>query len=162
VALALGANLGASEENLRGAVARLREILGPLVVAPLYRTLPASPIPQPAFLNTAALGRTDLPADAVLAVAKRLELAAGRRLSSRHGPRPLDIDLLLWGDRLTDFPELTLPHPSLRSRRFVLAPLADIAPDLPLPPDGARVADLLAAVGQEDRVERVGWRLLPA
>jgi 7,8-dihydro-6-hydroxymethylpterin-pyrophosphokinase len=104
------------------------------------------------------VGSTDLAPDAVLALAKRLELLAGRRLAPRHGPRPLDIDLLLWGSRVSDLPELTLPHRSMRRRRFVLAPLADLAPDLRVPPDGARVSALLARVGQEGEVERIGWR----
>jgi 2-amino-4-hydroxy-6-hydroxymethyldihydropteridine diphosphokinase len=80
----------------------------------------------------------------LLALAKALELAAGRRRGARFGPRPLDIDLLLYGDLQISTPELTLPHPRLRERRFVLEPLAEIAPDLRIPPDGARVRDLLA------------------
>lgn len=90
------------------------------------------------------LARTALePAD-LLAVAKALELAAGRRPGVRFGPRPLDVDLLLYGDRQSSAPELTLPHPRLRERRFVLAPLAEIAPDLRVPPDGATVRELLS------------------
>ena len=96
----------------------------------------------------------------MLGLAKALELAAGRRPGPRYGPRPLDIDLLLWGDRTALAPELTLPHPRLRKRRFVLAPLAELAPGLRVPPDGATIADLLARVGQEDEVERVGLNQL--
>jgi 7,8-dihydro-6-hydroxymethylpterin-pyrophosphokinase len=99
--------------------------------------------------------------DAILALAKALELQAGRRRGIRLGARPLDIDLLLWGTRLSTAPELTLPHPRLRERRFVLAPLADIAPDLPVPPDGEPVAALLARLGPDARgdLERIGWSL---
>ena len=79
----------------------------------------------------------------------------------RFGPRPLDIDLLLYGDLRVDRPELTLPHPRLRERRFVLAPLAEIAPDLQVPPDGARVAELLARLGEGEPVERVEWEGFP-
>jgi 7,8-dihydro-6-hydroxymethylpterin-pyrophosphokinase len=107
------------------------------------------------------VGQPLLPADQLLAFAKALELAAGRRAGPRHGPRRLDIDLLVYGDLTSDRPELTLPHPGLRQRRFVLAPLAEIAPDLPLPPDGATVAELLAGVGQEDWVERIPWHTPP-
>ena len=107
------------------------------------------------------MGRPRLPPDELLAVAKALELAAGRRRGPRHASRPLDVDLLLYGQLHCDRPELTLPHPGLRSRRFVLAPLAAIAPDLPVPPDGVTVAELLAAVGQEDEIERVAWRQEP-
>ena len=134
-------------------------------VASLYRSRAVSPgsvaMPaQPDYLNTAALARTALPPDAVLAVAKALELAAGRTRGVRFGPRPLDVDLLLHGGLRRDDPELTLPHPRLRERRFVLAPLAEIAPDLGVPPDGATVAELLARLGPmeaADRVERVAW-----
>jgi 2-amino-4-hydroxy-6-hydroxymethyldihydropteridine diphosphokinase len=79
----------------------------------------------------------------------------------RLGPRPLDVDILLYGDVLLDRPELTLPHPRMRERRFVLAPLAEIAPDLTVPPDGARVADLLARLGEGGAVERVEWPGFP-
>lgn len=95
--------------------------------------------------------------EAVLAVAQELERASGRHRDRRNEPRTLDIDLLVFEGLISDDPRLLLPHPRLRQRRFVLAPLADIAPDLPVPPNGARVADLLAAVGQENGVERIGW-----
>ena len=167
VALGLGGNLGDVEPALRRALAGLGAALGPLRIAPLYRSLPLIPMEvpgrsgpdplQPSYLNTAALAVTDLPPEEVLALAKSLERAAGRHPGPRYGPRPLDIDVLLWGDHIADAPDLTLPHPRLRERRFVLAPLADIAPDLRVPPDGATVADLLARVGQEDQVDRIGW-----
>lgn len=168
VALSLGGNLEGRiedqpspvERTLRWALQQLAASLGPLRVASIYRTRPVSLIAQPDFLNTAALALTALPPGAVLALAKELERAAGRGIGPRFGPRPLDIDLLLHGDHRSDLPELTLPHPRLRERRFVLAPLAEIAPDLAVPPDGARVADLLARLGDsdpEDAVERIGW-----
>lgn len=157
MALALGGNLGAVEQTLRRALASLRAALGPLAVASLYRTAPLSPVPQPPFLNTAALAHTDMEPEAILALAKALELTAGRRRGERFGPRPLDVDLLLWGDRVSAAPELTLPHPRLACRRFVLAPLAEIAPELPVPPGGETVAALLARAGQQDAVVRVGW-----
>jgi 2-amino-4-hydroxy-6-hydroxymethyldihydropteridine diphosphokinase len=164
VALALGGNLpgpqGAAASTLAWALRQLAASLGPLRVASLYRSRPVSPVPQPDYLNTAAVGRTALPPDAVLALAKALELAAGRRRGVRFGPRPLDIDLLVYGDRRSDAAELTLPHPRLRERRFVLAPLAEIAPDLRLPPDGATAAELLARLGdagEADAVERIDW-----
>jgi 7,8-dihydro-6-hydroxymethylpterin-pyrophosphokinase len=94
----------------------------------------------------------------VLALGKALEHAAGRRPGVRFGPRPLDVDLLLYGDLCSDAPEMTLPHPRLRERRFVLAPLAEIAPDLAMPPDGARVAELLERLDDDPAgVERVEW-----
>lgn len=93
----------------------------------------------------------------MLAIAKALELAAGRRRGPRLGPRPLDLDLLLYGDLASEAPELTLPHPGLARRRFVLAPLTDLAPDLPVPPDGRTVADLLAACDDPSPIERIPW-----
>ncbi|HKV07022.1 MAG TPA: 2-amino-4-hydroxy-6-hydroxymethyldihydropteridine diphosphokinase [Thermoanaerobaculia bacterium] len=157
VALALGGNLGLVEETLRQALRQLGDSLGPLRVASLYRTVPLSPVPQPDFLNTAALAYTSLPPEAVLALAKALERAAGRRRGARFGPRPLDVDLLLYGSRTSSAPELTLPHPRLAERRFVLAPLAEIAPELAVPPDGTTVAELLARLPGQDGVERIGW-----
>jgi 2-amino-4-hydroxy-6-hydroxymethyldihydropteridine diphosphokinase len=147
---------------LRAALDELRQALGPLEVAPLYRSRPVSPVPQPDFLNTvvlAACSDLSLSPEIVLGLAKALELAAGRRRGVRFGPRPLDIDLLLWGDRVQNAPELTLPHPRLRERRFVLAPLADLAPDLPVPPDGTPVRALLQRLepGSEPTVERLVW-----
>ena len=136
---------------------RLEEALGPLRVASLYRTAAVSPIPQPDYLNTAVLASSSLEPLELLALAKALELAAGRRRGERFGPRPLDIDLLLYGDRQSSAPELTLPHPRLRERRFVLEPLAEIAPDLRIPPDGATVRDLLALLPPEPLVQRIGW-----
>lgn len=162
-ALALGGNLGPVEQTLRRALRDLEAALGPLHAAPLYRsaavfgTSGISGIPQPGFLNTAALGRTALPPDAVLAVAKALERNAGRRRGRRFGPRPLDVDLLLYGDLQSAAPELTLPHPRLRERRFVLEPLGAIAPDLRVPPDGATVRELLGRV-MEQEVKRVEGR----
>jgi 2-amino-4-hydroxy-6-hydroxymethyldihydropteridine diphosphokinase len=157
VALALGGNQGPVEQTLRQALSQLRASLGPLRVASLYRSLPLSPVPQPDFLNTAAIAHTALPPEAVLALAKALEQAAGRRRGVRFGPRPLDVDLLLHGSLRLDAPELTLPHPRLRERRFVLEPLAEIAPDLAVPPDGTTVRELLARLAGQPGVERIGW-----
>lgn len=165
IALGLGANVGAAEEQLCQAIAELERHLGPLQVAPLYRSAPLSPIVQPDFLNTVVLAalpqapERDLAghAEELLALAKSLEHTAGRRSGPRDGPRPLDIDILFLGDLRLDRPSLTLPHPRLRQRRFVLAPLADLAPDLPLPPDGAPVAAVLATLGTDQRVERLSW-----
>lgn len=100
----------------------------------------------------------------ILALGKALEHAAGRRRSDRRsprfGPRPLDVDLALFGARVDHAPELTIPHPRLTGRRFMLEPLAAVAPDLPVPPDGRTVAELLAALDDPSPVERLdhpGW-----
>ena len=164
----LGSNVGDREAVLRWAVCRLRQLFGPLRVAPLYRTAAISPFPQPRFFNTVTV--TQLPPndapdpDRVLARIKALERRTGRRRGERDRPRTLDVDLLLYDDLVrteTSGGELILPHPRMRQRRFVLAPLHDLAPDLRLPPDGARVRDLLAALGSGQEVERIGWSLPP-
>jgi 2-amino-4-hydroxy-6-hydroxymethyldihydropteridine diphosphokinase len=142
--------VGTVERQLDQALSQLRTFFADLRVASLYRTAAVSPVPQPDYLNTAAVGYlrdTDLEPESVLAVCKALERQAGRRRNVRFGPRPLDVDIVLWGDRVSDRPELTLPHPRLRERRFVLEPLAEIAPDLRVPPDGVTVAELLARLG---------------
>jgi 2-amino-4-hydroxy-6-hydroxymethyldihydropteridine diphosphokinase len=153
--------MGPVEETLIRALRQLEASLGPLRVASLYRSRPVSPVPQPDFLNTAALAHTSLGPEEVLALAKSLELAAGRRHGPRFGPRPLDIDLLLYGDLQSDAPELTLPHPRLHERRFMLEPLAEIAPDLPVPPEGVTVGDLSIRVRDQPGVERQGWKIAP-
>jgi 2-amino-4-hydroxy-6-hydroxymethyldihydropteridine diphosphokinase len=144
VAFGLGGNAGDVENALRRALAQLAGSIDGLRIASLYRSRAVSPLPaQSDFLNTAAIGTTRLPADALLALAKALELGAGRRRGPRHGPRPLDIDLLLYGGLASGRPELTLPHPRLAERAFVLAPLAEIAPDLRVPPEHRTIAELL-------------------
>ena len=140
------------------ALGRLQTMLGrSLRVASLFRTAPASALPQPDFLNTAAIGLTRLPADALLGLAKALEYSAGRRPGPRDGPRPLDIDLLLYGDRVSDAPELTLPHPRLTERRFVLAPLTELAAGWKIPPYGTSVSAALDASRDASAIERIGW-----
>ncbi len=141
---------------MEAALAALASLLGPMRIASLYRgsAVPASS--QPAYLNTVAVAATELPPDAVLAVAKRLELAAGRRPGVRDAARPLDIDLLVFDDERRPDAELTLPHPRLRTRRFVLEPLAELWPDLHLPPDGASPVSLLRDLAAPP-LERLPW-----
>ncbi len=169
IAFGLGGNVGDREAVLGWAVERLRRLFGPLRVAPLYRTAPVSPIPQSHYFNTVILA--DLPPEntpdprEVLMQIKTLERRTGRREARRDAPRTLDIDLLFFGEQVRDAApghpagaaELILPHPRMRGRRFVLAPLNDIAPELRLPPDGARVKDLLAALGSLQQIEKIGW-----
>lgn len=160
--MAFGGNLGLVEQTLGQALRHLEAALGPLRIASLYRSAPISTVVQPAYLNTAAVAHTNLEPEAVLALAKSLELAAGRSAPARtvrFGPRPLDIDILLYGGRTSNAPELTLPHPRLRERRFMLEPLAEIAPDWPVPPDGLPVRDLLTRLGTAQNLERIGWNL---
>ncbi len=123
-------------------------------MAPLYRTPAVSPIAQPDYLNSVLVARSPLDAESLLALCQAIERAAGRLRGERWGARPLDLDLLWWGDRVSVRPELTLPHPRLAERRFVLQPLADLIPDEPVPPEGRTVRELLAGlpVGEIERV----------
>ncbi len=159
--LGLGGNAPDSEAKLLGAFDELCSCYGPSWVAPLYRTAPISPIPQPDYLNTVAVMPLfkEVTPDPLqlLEQAKALEYRAGRREGVRWGPRPLDVDLLLVGDLTLTSPQLTLPHAHMRRRRFVLAPLCDLMPDLRLPPDHAVARDLLAALGDEQVIEKIGW-----
>jgi 2-amino-4-hydroxy-6-hydroxymethyldihydropteridine diphosphokinase len=143
-AIALGSNLGDSRRILAGALLQLEGALGPLVVAPLYLTEPVSPIPQPPYLNTVAIGASAFSATALLEVTQRIELAFGRDRGLASAPRTLDLDLLLLGDEQRSGAAPLLPHPRMRERRFVLAPLCDVAPEWRIPPDGASACKLLS------------------
>jgi 2-amino-4-hydroxy-6-hydroxymethyldihydropteridine diphosphokinase len=156
--LGLGSNLGDRWEHLRAAVAALHEHgVEVEAVSSAYETEPVGEvIDQPDFLNAAVRIRTELEPEALLDLCKAIEAEQGRLFASpRYGPRPLDVDLLLLGDVALRTDRLSLPHPEVTSRRFVLAPLLELDPRLALP-DGTRLGDALAALGPDQRVERVG------
>lgn len=159
VALGLGGNLPETPTALRFAIGALRELLDDVRIGGLYRTEPVSEIPQAPYWNTALCGTTRLEPEALVACAKALELRLGRVRGERWGPRRLDIDLLLYGDQVIERAELTVPHPELRCRAFVLAPLADVAPSWFVPTDGPSVGDLWRQLsGQGDQgVRRMSW-----
>ena len=123
----------------------------------VYETEPVGEIlDQPDFLNAAARVRTELEPEPLLDLCKAIEVEQGRMFGGpRHGPRPLDVDLLLLGDLTLETERLTLPHPQAASRRFVLVPLLELDPDLALP-DGTKLADALAGLPEGEAVERVG------
>lgn len=131
-------------------------MLEPTRLASLYRSRPRSAIAQPDFLNTVLVGESALAPLELLHLGKHLESLAGRRPGPAGGPRPLDVDLLLFGEREIATAELVVPHPRLGERRFVLAPLAELEPGWRVPPSGATVEELLAVVGQENEVTRLG------
>ncbi|MGI8587769.1 MAG: 2-amino-4-hydroxy-6-hydroxymethyldihydropteridine diphosphokinase [Chloroflexia bacterium] len=149
--LGLGSNLGDSRALLREALEKLPEAVhGRLLrVSPLYITEPWGVTDQPPFLNCAVAVETALAPDALLCALKRLEAEAGREAGPRWGPRPLDIDILLYDDLTLAAADLTIPHPRMLARRFVLQPLADIRPP-GLPLLGASIEDRLAAVAEQD------------
>ena len=147
VAVALGSNLGDRRAHLDHAVAALHNLLSNLSVSMYYDTVPVGVIgPQPVYLNAAAVGETPLPARALLDALLAIEGARGRSRPHPNAPRTLDLDLILGGETVLDEPGLILPHPRFRERRFVLEPLAQIAPDLRDPVSGKTVGELFAAL----------------
>jgi 2-amino-4-hydroxy-6-hydroxymethyldihydropteridine diphosphokinase len=140
----IGTNLGDRNENVRRALELLVE-LGPIRSSTVRETDPVGVTDQPKFLNAVAELETDLPARELLEGLLEIECRLGRDRSSeqRWGPRTIDLDLLLYGQETIDEPGLSVPHPRLAERRFVLEPLCELAPDLILP-NGGPVRDLLA------------------
>lgn len=149
-AVAIGSNVGDRRAHVDAAVAGMAAIAGVRVVAvsPVIETDPVGPVEQGFFLNAACLLETAVPPRALLEGLLRIERERGRDRvqETRWGPRTLDLDLLLYGDRVINEPGLAVPHPRLHERRFVLEPLAMIAPVLVVPTLGRTVESLLAAL----------------
>lgn len=146
VAIALGSNLGDRRGHLAFAVERLRAELADVHVSPFIETAPVGVEPQPAFLNGALTGLARGSPRQLLDVLLGLEQERGRTRPHAGAPRTLDLDLILFGELVVDEPGLTVPHPRFRDRRFVLDPLAAIAPDLRDPLTGLSVRQLLAGL----------------
>jgi len=140
----LGANLGDRAANLRAACRRLQES-GVRIerCSSLYETEPWGVAEQPRYLNAVCRGETALPPRALLALAKDIERDLQRTPTVRYGPRTIDVDILLYDDLRLETRDLTIPHPRLSERPFVLVPLAEIAPDLRLPGSDRSVRELL-------------------
>ena len=147
VAIALGSNLGDREDYLRSALDALRSSIDRLRVSTFHDTAPVGVGPQPTFLNAAAVGETSISARALLDTLLAVERDLGRERPFPGAPRTLDLDLILYGDAIIDeAPSLIVPHPRFRERRFVLEPLAEIAPDWRDPITGQTVEELLRLV----------------
>ena len=143
-AIALGSNLGDRRAHLDHAVARLQSLLRSVTISEFRETPPVGMRgPQPMFLNGAAVGDTALPAREILDALLAIERERGRARPYANAPRTLDLDLILFGDSVIDEPGLIVPHPRFRERRFVLEPLAEIAPDLVDPVSGLTIGELL-------------------
>ena len=156
--LGLGSNVADPAAHLRAALQLLKaEGVEIDAVSSTYVTEPVGEVlDQPDFLNAAVRIRTELGPEELLNACKRVEAARGRSFDApRHSPRPLDVDLLLLGDLELSTERLTLPHPEVTSRRFVLVPLLELDPELTLP-DGARLVEALAVLPEGQRVERNG------
>jgi 2-amino-4-hydroxy-6-hydroxymethyldihydropteridine diphosphokinase len=143
-AIALGSNLGDRRAHLDYAVARLRTLLDNLTVSTYIETDPVGvDAPQPRYLNAVVVGETRLSARDLLDELLAIERERGRERPFPNAPRTLDVDLILLGDVVEEGPGLSVPHPRFRERRFVLEPLAELAPHLVDPVTGRSVADLL-------------------
>jgi 2-amino-4-hydroxy-6-hydroxymethyldihydropteridine diphosphokinase len=143
VAVALGSNVGDRSAHLEFAAARLLGLLKSLRVSRWYETDPVGVGWQPLFLNAAAVGETNLSARELFDALMALERERGRERPFAGAPRTLDLDLVLFGDQILNEPGLTVPHPRFRERRFVLGPLAEIAPNLVDPVSHLTVGQLL-------------------
>lgn len=160
VFLGLGSNLGDPAANLKEALRRLaRHIRFERISSP-YLTDPVGLLDQPRFLNAVARGHTLLSPRDVLSFMAGLEDDMGRQREVRYGPRTIDLDLLLYDDVTCEEPDLSLPHPRMAERRFVLMPLAEIAPNVALTANGPTARDLLMRLTTQEAVEKVdveGW-----
>lgn len=149
VYLALGSNQGDRQQNIETAVALLSPQVRVERLSSLYQTRPQGFREQPMFLNAVLWGRTSLAPQALLQRAKEIEGELGRRPSFPNAPRPIDIDILFYDDRVMDTPGLVIPHPRLSERAFVLVPLMEIAPHLRHPGTGQGVSEMAARLRQK-------------
>lgn len=141
--LALGANLGNRARALRSAIALLARWMTDMRCSDVYATAPQYIEDQPAFLNMAVCGMTLLSPFEVLDLAQNAERSLGRERTQRYGPRTIDIDIVYYGSWRVETPLLTIPHPLRMERRFVMAPVADLVPDLIDPVTGETVRAML-------------------
>jgi 2-amino-4-hydroxy-6-hydroxymethyldihydropteridine diphosphokinase len=155
VYLSLGSNVGDRDRNLREAIRALAEVGRVKAVSSFYETEPVEVVDQAWFLNCAVAMESLVSPERMMAELLRLERKMGRERIHRKGPRTIDIDILMFGERRVDSPELTIPHPAMHGRRFVLAPLAEIAPEARHPVMNRTVRELLAELPERQVVRKV-------
>jgi 2-amino-4-hydroxy-6-hydroxymethyldihydropteridine diphosphokinase len=153
--LSLGSNLGDRAANLRAALAQLEFAGRVLAVSTFYETQPVDVPDQPWFLNCVVAIATDKSPRELLQLALKVEAEMGRLRMRHKGPRNIDIDILLFGNRVIDEPGLRIPHPAMHKRRFVLEPLAEIAAEARHPQLGKTALELMTALGEEQTVRRL-------
>ena len=143
--MSLGSNIGDRDKNLRTAISKLGEAKVRVTrVSSFYETEPVDLREQPWFLNCVVQGETEIPALDLLRALREIESRMGSKKLVPKGPRLIDVDILLYGNEIIDTPELQVPHPRMLQRRFVLVPLAEIAPSLKHPSWKATAGELLA------------------
>lgn len=156
VYLSLGSNIGDREKNLETAIAALADVRVHVTrVSSFYETEPVDLREQPWFLNCALQGETTVPVLDLLHSLRGIESQMGSKKLVPKGPRLIDIDILLYGDETIDTPELQVPHPRMLLRKFVLVPLAEIAPNLKHPLWGGTVTELAAKLQDPSEVRRI-------
>ena len=156
VYLSLGSNLGDREENLRTAIARLTDFGNVAAVSSFYETEPVDvPAQQPWFLNCAVKFETEKMPRQLMSAILTLEQGMGRQRRQNKSPRTVDIDVLLFGSSIIELPSLTVPHPRMHQRRFVLEPLAEIAPDTRHPVFKRAIRELRDALPPGQTVKKI-------
>ncbi len=153
--LSLGGNLGNTKEIFEGAYPLIEKKIGKIsVYSSIYQTEAWGPIPQADFLNQVLLVSTELKPEACLTVLLEIEREFGRERKERWGPRTLDLDILFYGDVILAESDLSIPHPRIEERKFILTPLAEIAPLFEDPTSGKSMISLLENCSDRSQVNR--------